>query len=135
MSIDEAIFCMKSYVPEYGGYELCDGCKYYASKEISKNVFVCSSGEARKIAIEALNNFKNTRDVDVEMNVDEALICMNSYLFKKGDSGCRKCKYYYLITGDGEMSYCKSSEAHKMAIAALEEMLKIRECGDDGCGV
>lgn len=44
MSKEEAIFCMKSYLPE-GSYERCPKCKYYGN---------CKSSEAHKMAIEAL---------------------------------------------------------------------------------
>ena len=124
MTIDEAIYCMKSYVPEYGGYELCDGCKYYASKKISKNGFVCSSGEARKIAIKALERLRNNEQQcnTNEMDINDVIHCMYSYLDEDTKETCRNCRYYSFMTSDGEMSYCKSAEAHKMAVETLEKL-------------
>ena len=56
MSIDDAIYCMRSYLPDED--VLCYGCKYYASKQVKDNVFVCRSDEAHKMAIRALERMK-----------------------------------------------------------------------------
>lgn len=56
MSIDDAVYCMKSYLPDSD--ILCYGCKYYASKQLKDNVFTCRSDEAHRMAIEALERMK-----------------------------------------------------------------------------
>ena len=52
MTIEEAIYCMKSYLPD--GAEKCLSCPYYGSKEVDSQVSVCNSSEAHRLAIEAL---------------------------------------------------------------------------------
>lgn len=56
MSIDEAVYCMKSYLPDEDvlRYE----CKYYGSKQLKDNVFTCRSDEAHKLAIKALERMR-----------------------------------------------------------------------------
>ena len=56
MTIDEAIYCMKSYLPDYNE-EHCLKCKYYGSKK-KGDVFVCNSSEAHLMAIKALEKLK-----------------------------------------------------------------------------
>ena len=53
MTIKEAIFCMKSYLPE-GSYERCPECRYYGK---------CKSSEAHKMAIEALEELQAYKEV------------------------------------------------------------------------
>ena len=57
MTIDEAIHCMKSYLPE-STPEDCTNCKYYGSKQIDEQVYVCESSEAHRMAIVALELMK-----------------------------------------------------------------------------
>ena len=57
MTIDEAIFCMQSYLPE-STYDSCRSCPYYGKHQIEKNVFVCESNKAHKMAIKALTYIK-----------------------------------------------------------------------------
>lgn len=56
MTIEEAIHCMKSYLPDQGEYYRCFSCPYYGSKKIedSKNGYTCQSSLAHTMAIEAL---------------------------------------------------------------------------------
>ena len=51
MTIDEAIFCMKSYLPN--SRVLCQDCKYYGS-EYDDGAWFCHSSDAHKLAIKAL---------------------------------------------------------------------------------
>lgn len=51
------------------------------------------------------------------MTIDEAIYCMKSYLPGNEIEDCLNCPYY----GDDLISHCRSSDAHKLAIMALEE--------------
>ena len=51
MTIDEAVYCMKSYLPD--GRVSCQDCKYYGSKDDGE-VKVCHSSTAHELAIKAL---------------------------------------------------------------------------------
>lgn len=52
MTIEEAIYCMESYLSEN---ELsCINCPYYGSKQIDNQTFTCCSSEAHELAIKAL---------------------------------------------------------------------------------
>lgn len=63
MTIDEAIHCMQSYLPDVGGkYDHCTkGCPYYASKKIAdmENGYTCESNKAHELAIYALQCLKD----------------------------------------------------------------------------
>jgi hypothetical protein len=48
---------------------------------------------------------------EVKMTREEAIFCEKSYI---GETDCRDCNYYGTNT-------CKSKEAHKMAVKALEQ--------------
>lgn len=52
MTIDEAIYCMKSYLPD--NRISCQDCKYYGSKDEGDGVFTCQSFAAHELAIKAL---------------------------------------------------------------------------------
>ena len=56
MTIEEAIHCMKSYLPDQGEYYRCFRCPYYGSKQIDHrdNSYTCQSSLAHTMAIEAL---------------------------------------------------------------------------------
>lgn len=56
MTIEEAIHCMKSYLPDQGEYYRCFRCPYYGSKQIDHrdNSYTCQSNLAHIMAIEAL---------------------------------------------------------------------------------
>ena len=58
MTIDEAIFCMKSYLPN--SRVLCQDCKYYGS-EYDDGAWFCHSSDAHKLAIKALYWLKRTK--------------------------------------------------------------------------
>lgn len=60
MTIDEAIFCMTSYLPDSDDY-MCRECPYYGSVPY-KGVFVCRSSEAHKLAIKALKEVKKMKE-------------------------------------------------------------------------
>ena len=57
MTVDEAIYCMKSYLPD-NDLENCLTCPYYGSVRIEDNVSVCRSSEAHELAIKALIKMK-----------------------------------------------------------------------------
>lgn len=61
MTIDEAIYCMKSYMPD-NKKDICLSCPYYGSihveDKIYKHVYTCKASEAHKMAIEALEKMK-----------------------------------------------------------------------------
>lgn len=57
MTIDEAIYCMQSYLPETD-CDLCANCKWYGYKKMNKNLYVCASSEAHRMAIQALKDVK-----------------------------------------------------------------------------
>ena len=61
MTIDEAIYCMKAYLPEER-LERCINCPYYKSYpicEVDDDTELCKSSEAHKMAIEALERMKD----------------------------------------------------------------------------
>ena len=49
MTIDEAIYCMESYLPS-DNYTHCTECKYYGCKDNK----TCASSEAHQTAIETM---------------------------------------------------------------------------------
>lgn len=55
------------------------------------------------------------------MTNEEAIYCMMSYLPDDRIEHCINCPYYGCNKIDEQISICKSSEAHKMAIKALEQ--------------
>ena len=63
MTFDEAIFCMKQYLPDSDSLE-CMKCPYYHSVPIEgiENGFTCKADEAHKKAIEALYTLKILRN-------------------------------------------------------------------------
>lgn len=63
MTFDEAIFCMKQYLPDSDSLE-CMKCPYYHSIPIegTENGFTCKADEAHKKAIEALYTLKILRN-------------------------------------------------------------------------
>ena len=52
MKTEEAIYCLKSYMPDAEN-DMCQNCKYYGSIK-DGFVYTCKSNTARKMAIEAL---------------------------------------------------------------------------------
>ena len=60
MSVDEAIYCMTSYLPD-NSVEKCVNCPYYGIKEQhfgDQCFYVCRSDEAHELAIKALQKLK-----------------------------------------------------------------------------
>ena len=58
MTIQEAIYCMQSYLPETEAPDHCLECPYYGSKgDSNEQTYICKSSEAHRIAIEALKFF------------------------------------------------------------------------------
>lgn len=64
------------------------------------------------------------------MTIQEAIYCMRSYLPDNEDS-CYKCHYYGANKVDDQLYVCDSSEAHRMAIQALELKLELEEIEKD----
>ena len=57
MTIQEAIYCMESYLPETESPDHCLDCPYYGSQgNPNEQVYVCKSSEAHRIAIKALQS-------------------------------------------------------------------------------
>ena len=55
------------------------------------------------------------------MTNEEAIYCMMSYLPDDRIEHCINCPYYGCNKIDEQISICNSSEAHRMAIKALEQ--------------
>lgn len=65
MTIDEAIYCLKSYQPDHDRVDMCLDCKYYGSVQVDSRTFTCKSSEARAIAIKALKRQKTGKWIPV----------------------------------------------------------------------
>lgn len=52
MTIEEAIYCLKSYMPDAED-DMCKNCRYYGSIK-DGSIHTCKSNTAREMAIEAL---------------------------------------------------------------------------------
>ena len=59
MTIDEAIYCMQSYLPDKEN-DHCINCPYYGTVKVpgEKNIWVCQSNIAHQMAVEALRKMK-----------------------------------------------------------------------------
>ena len=81
MTIDEAIYCMNSYLPDSRVSD-CINCKYYGSKE---GIFCCSD-EAHQKAIDTMRKYQKIEQIaellktltidemsNVEMQIREVL--------------------------------------------------------------
>lgn len=69
MTVDEAIYCMKSYLPDHTE-EKCTQCRFYGIKEQNfgdQCFYVCQSAEAHRMAIEALKKLKESEDAKAEI--------------------------------------------------------------------
>lgn len=65
------------------------------------------------------------------MTEKEAIHCMKSYLPEATVEDCRNCPFYgSMKTYDSQIFLCKSSEAHKMAIDALEKQVPKKAIGE-----
>lgn len=60
----------------------------------------------------------NQEVIRKKMTIDEAIYCMKSYLPGNEIEDCLNCPYY----GTSLTSSCRSSDAHSLAITALEKM-------------
>ena len=56
------------------------------------------------------------------MTINEAIYCMKSYLPDNEIEYCLNCPYYGTVHIDDQTAYCRSSDAHRLAIEALEKM-------------
>ena len=68
MTFDEAIFCMKQYLPDSDSLE-CMKCPYYHTVPIedTENGFTCKADEAHKMAIKALEQGDVLREIRQEI--------------------------------------------------------------------
>ena len=62
MTIEEAIYCMKSYLPDTNSYTECKKCKYYKSKMDARGCYLCQSSEAHKMAIRSLEAWQKVKE-------------------------------------------------------------------------
>ena len=60
------------------------------------------------------------------MTTDEAVYCMRSYLPGRTIATCKRCVYYGENEVEPNVYTCRSSEAHKMAIDALEKQVPMK---------
>ena len=58
MSIDEAIYCMKSYLPS-DDYTHCTECKYYGCNDNN----TCKSNEAHQKAIDTMRKYQKIEEI------------------------------------------------------------------------
>ncbi len=58
ISIDEAIYCMESYLPS-DDYTHCTECKYYGCKDNK----TCKSNEAHQKAIDIMRKYQKIKDI------------------------------------------------------------------------
>lgn len=56
------------------------------------------------------------------MTNKEVIYCMKAYLPGNSIDYCMECPYYNSVKIDEQMSICKSSEAHELAIKNLEKL-------------
>lgn len=55
MTIEEAIYCMKTYLPDNpDSRDSCYSCPYYGKYKVDNQLYVCNSAEAHRMAIKAL---------------------------------------------------------------------------------
>jgi hypothetical protein len=69
MTIDEAIYCMKSYLPN-DDYTHCTECKYYGCKDNK----TCKSSEAHQKAMEIMRKYQKIVGI-VSLNDEEFKQC------------------------------------------------------------
>ena len=58
ITIDEAIYCMKSYLPS-DAYTHCTECKYYGCKDNK----TCASNEAHQKAIDIMRKYQKIQEI------------------------------------------------------------------------
>ena len=87
MTIEEAIHCMKSYLPDQGEYYRCFRCPYYGSKQVDHrdNVYTCQSNLAHTMAIEALE--KMLQDQKAQENEHIQYLKSQKEFIEKDDGG------------------------------------------------
>ena len=61
------------------------------------------------------------------MTIDEAIYCIQGYLPDANNEHCLNCPYFCSHQVGENVFLCESSEAHRMAIKALEEMKRSNE--------
>ena len=75
MTINEAIYCMYSYMPEND--EHCVGCKYYGCNQEDEQMFTCQSSKAHRMAIEALEQQRVAHWKMVKIRGIKMPVCSN----------------------------------------------------------
>lgn len=70
MTIDEAIYCMKSYLPS-DEYTHCTECKYYGCKDDG----TCASNKAHQMAIDTMRKYQQIEQIldDCDLEAWEVL--------------------------------------------------------------
>lgn len=71
MTIDEAIYCMKSYLPS-DDYTHCTECKYYGCK----NNNICASNEAHQKAINIMHKYQKIEEIVGNYGFDTSWLCL-----------------------------------------------------------
>lgn len=83
MTIEEATYCMKSYIDD-DSYEHCTNCPYYGKNQINDNIFMCESRKAHEMAAEILESISalsaDLKAVDRESMDEKVLIGFNMAL-------------------------------------------------------
>ena len=82
----------------------------------------CHAARTTAKAAYGTDTMKTKRGDEKQMTIEEAIYCMKSYLPGNEVEDCVSCPYYGSVN-DGDNCYvCRSYEAHRMAIRALEKM-------------
>lgn len=110
MTIEEAIYCLKTYDPE-SDHSACFKCPYYGSTKVSDNTYICKSNTARKMAIEALKKEKTRRNNKLVSIRDVELA-----LLEKGQSSKR-----YRLGEIWELNFDEIREALETLAQSNEE--------------
>lgn len=91
MSIGEAIYCMKAYLPEHS-WEDCVNCKYYGSMEVNEHTYICQAAEAHRMVIKALEKMKesnsNPEPAHLQLDIDVPEDCARCVFGEEGGYCC-----------------------------------------------
>ena len=84
----------------------------------------CHAARTTAKAAYGTDTTKTKRGDEKQMTIEEAIYCMKSYLPGNEVEDCVKCPYYASICIEDGFYTCRSDEAHRMAIRALEKMME-----------
>lgn len=123
MTIDEAIYCMRSYLPDEE--ERCYACPCYASRHEDGSVYVCASSEAHMKAIDALTELKRQGGTIWRDNSNMTDVCVSEPTKYDGDTE----NYVW-----GMCQCCLVGEGIKMPKMRnkAEYRFKCKRCGTEG---